>query len=152
MPIYPASRTLQGLDQMIGEMKGQVASPRIQQKTWVAKGKVWLPILEDAQEDLLQEMAHYNLLAEAYQSLLAAFREAGLQLVQRDKDTWAYSGFGRQRLTAIHRRRAQWKRHCESESHHPVSGNPPVLTLITSSATKLAGFRVRGTAPELLWD
>lgn len=94
MPQHPASRTVEQLEQMIKEMQRLVASPRIQQKTWVALGKTWLPVLEDAKEDLRDETAHYALLAESYQGLLSSLERVGLRLIQRDRDTWAYGWFG----------------------------------------------------------
>lgn len=91
---HPASRTVEQLEQMIKEMQQLVASPRIQQKTWVALGKTWIPVLEDAKEDLLDETTHYTLLAESYRGLLSSLEKVGLRLIQRDRDTWAYSWFG----------------------------------------------------------
>lgn len=40
------------LQHIIEQMEHLVAHPRIQQKTWVAKGKAWLPVLRIAKAHL----------------------------------------------------------------------------------------------------
>jgi hypothetical protein len=46
------ARTIAALEKMIHEMQFLVDHPRMQQRNWVASGKIWLPILRHAIEDL----------------------------------------------------------------------------------------------------
>jgi hypothetical protein len=44
MSIHPNARTVEAMEKMIAEMQYLVEHPRIQQKTWVASGRRWLPV------------------------------------------------------------------------------------------------------------
>jgi hypothetical protein len=46
MPNQLNSNTLAALERVMQEIKNLVDHPRIQQRTWVARGKEWLPILQ----------------------------------------------------------------------------------------------------------
>lgn len=83
-------RTLGELEQMIKEMQYLVDHPRMQQRNWVASGKRWLPILEHTVDGLQSEVTKFDEVAEAYQSLMAALGNLGLQILKRDGATWGY--------------------------------------------------------------
>ena len=84
-------RTLEALETIIDEMQYLVEHPRIQQKTWVAKGKTWLPTLHHAKEDLEKLQQPHDFATEAYQSLIAVFEQIGLSIQKRDTTSWGYS-------------------------------------------------------------
>lgn len=94
MSAHPAARLVAALAKMREQMQFLVDHPRMQQNRWVARGREWLPILEQAQTDLEAETSHYHYLAEAHQALLDALARGGLILHQRDRTTWAYSWHG----------------------------------------------------------
>lgn len=52
MPNSNHARTIAAVQKMISEIQYLVDHPRVQQRTWVAKGQVWLPILHHVIEDL----------------------------------------------------------------------------------------------------
>jgi hypothetical protein len=54
MTDHASKRTIAALEKMMQEMQFLVDNPRMQQKRWVAMGRTWLPILNDAKEDLLR--------------------------------------------------------------------------------------------------
>jgi hypothetical protein len=94
VPEHPSKRTLEDLDAMIEDIQYFLDHPRTQQNRWVAKGHTWLPILERTKEDLQSEIEHYDIIADAYQSIWMMLHRLGLQLYQRDRTTWAYSRHG----------------------------------------------------------
>lgn len=46
MPDQPNPNTIAALERIIQEIRYLVDHPRIQQRTWVASGKQWLPLLQ----------------------------------------------------------------------------------------------------------
>ncbi len=94
MPDHPATRTITGLDTMLAEIQFFLDHPRTQQNQWVAKGRIWKPVLEQAKMDLAAEAEHYSLLSEAYQAVWEVLRHLGLEIHQRDRTTWAYTWHG----------------------------------------------------------
>jgi len=54
MPIHPNERTIDALKRIVEQIEYLVQHPRIQQKTWVASGREWLPVLLHAIEDLTE--------------------------------------------------------------------------------------------------
>lgn len=46
MPNQPNPNTVAALERLMLEMQNLVAHPRIQQRTWVARAKEWLPLLQ----------------------------------------------------------------------------------------------------------
>lgn len=60
MPDLAAQRTIAALQHVIEEMQHLVEHPRIQQKTWVASGQRWLPVLNQAKEDLARMAAAHD--------------------------------------------------------------------------------------------
>ena len=89
----PNARTIEALEKMIEEMEYLVAHPRIQQKTWVAKGKTWLPTLRTARQDLARDVTHQAVVSELHQGLLLALERVGLRLEMRDALSWGYRWF-----------------------------------------------------------
>jgi len=87
---HPNQRTVEAIDKMMEEMQYLVDHPRMQQRNWVAKGKVWLPILEHAREDLQREVDQNDLLGDSHQALLGALAAVGLTVEKRDASTWGY--------------------------------------------------------------
>ena len=83
-------RTIIALDTVMEEMQYLVEHPRVQQKTWVAKGKTWLPILQYAKEDLQRDVDQHNVIMDAYQAVLEAIKSIGLTVEKRDEQTWGY--------------------------------------------------------------
>lgn len=83
-------RTIDGLIKIIEEMQYLVEHPRIQQKTWVAKGRVWLPVLQNAKEDLESSLEPHNIAIEGYQALLSTLQRIGLTVEKRDNYSWGY--------------------------------------------------------------
>ena len=83
-------RTIAALEKMMQEMQHLVDHPRMQQRNWVAKGRVWLPILQHAQEDLQREVAQQDFITESYQSLLLVLEHVGLKVEKRDETSWGY--------------------------------------------------------------
>jgi hypothetical protein len=77
MPDHPATRTITGLDTMLAEIQFFLDHPRTQQNQWVAKGRIWKPVLEQAKMDLAAEAEHYSLLSEAYQAVWEVLRHLG---------------------------------------------------------------------------
>lgn len=55
MPAHPNERTIEALKRMVAQIEYLVQHPRIQQRTWVANGRDWLPILHHAIEDLTEQ-------------------------------------------------------------------------------------------------
>lgn len=53
MADQPNPKTIAALEQVMQEIQHLVAHPRIQQRTWVAKGKTWLPILQIVHGELI---------------------------------------------------------------------------------------------------
>lgn len=53
MPYNPNS--IKELERVMQEIRGLVDRPRIQQKTWVAMGKTWLPILQIIHGELTKQ-------------------------------------------------------------------------------------------------
>lgn len=51
-------RTIAALEKVIGEMQYLVDHPRMRQRNWVAAGKMWLPVLHQAKEDLALPDSH----------------------------------------------------------------------------------------------
>lgn len=87
-----ASETIvEAVGKLIAEITYLVQHPRIQQKTWVANGKRWLPILEIAQAEIVTASAATNTSNEAYQALMDIFPRLGLRILKRDTATWGYS-------------------------------------------------------------
>src|SRR5437870_1579091 len=94
MPDHPAARTIAELEKMLIEIQYFLDHPRTQQNQWVAKGHTWKPILQQAKAELQTEADHYNLVAEAYQSVWEMLQRLGLEIRQRDRTAWAYSWQG----------------------------------------------------------
>lgn len=94
VPEHPSKRTLEDLDLILKDIRYFLDHPRIQQNRWVSKGHTWLPILERTKEDLRSEIEHYDIIADAYQSIWLMLRRLGLEIHQRDRTTWAYSWDG----------------------------------------------------------
>lgn len=90
---HPNARTIKELDTIVEEMEYLVAHPRIQQKTWVAKGKTWLPVLRVARQDLGRDVNHLAITSELHQGLLVALERVGLRLEMRDATSWGYRWF-----------------------------------------------------------
>lgn len=88
--LHPKARTIAALEKMIEEMQYLVEHPRMQQRNWVAKGRIWLPVLQHAKEDLQHEVAQQDFVTEAYQSLLLALERIGLKVEKRDETNWGY--------------------------------------------------------------
>ncbi len=93
LPHHPNARTIAALEQMQEEMEWLMAHPRIQQKTWVAKGKTWLPTLRMARQDLARDVTHQAEVSERHQELLLALERVGLHLEMRDAMRWGYRWF-----------------------------------------------------------
>ena len=91
---HPFARTAAALDKVIRQMEYLVAHPRIQQNEWVYQGKGWLPTLHQAKMDLTAENDIYQYVVEAHQAVWEALRRFGLEVRQRDRETWAYSWHG----------------------------------------------------------
>jgi len=60
MPDFATERTITALRHMIEEMQFLVSNPRMQQKRWVASGQRWLPVLNQAKEDLARMSAAHT--------------------------------------------------------------------------------------------
>ena len=87
-----ASETIaEQLGKLISEITYLVAHPRIQQKTWVANGKRWLPILEIAKAAILSSSEAKDTSNEAYQAVMDILPRLGLRILKRDPATWGYS-------------------------------------------------------------
>ncbi|MBX3065592.1 MAG: hypothetical protein KF726_21630 [Anaerolineae bacterium] len=84
------SRTITDLQAIIEEIKHLVSHPRIQQKTWVAKGKVWLLTLAHAVEELQQGANQQDNATESLQSVLAVLERGGLKIEKRNTTHWGY--------------------------------------------------------------
>ena len=94
MPEHPAGRTASALEKAIREIESLVERPRIQQNVWVAQARHWLPTLHQAKADLLEENDHYQYVVEAHQAVWDVLGRLGLEIRQRDRNTWAYSWHG----------------------------------------------------------
>ena len=91
---HPAERTIQDLETVMEEMQFLVDHPRMQQKRWVAKGKVWLPILQNAKEDLQHCTEPHDMAIEGYQAIMDVLSKLGLEVKKRDATSWGYSWHG----------------------------------------------------------
>lgn len=87
------AQTIAELTRILEEMEYLVAHPRIQQKTWVAKGKTWLPILRIARQDLQRDVTHEAITSEVHHGFLMALERVGLRLEMRDATSWGYRWF-----------------------------------------------------------
>lgn len=94
MTQHPNARTVEAIEKMMEEMQYLVDHPRMQQRNWVAKGRVWLPILQHAKEDLQRDVQQRDFVLESYQSLLAALERVGLTVEKRDETSWGYRWHG----------------------------------------------------------
>lgn len=88
------TRLLAELETLITQMQYLVEHPRMQQRNWVANGKVWIPILDHIKSYLASEKDDYAVLSEAHQALLESLKRGGLDVQKRDKSTWGYSWHG----------------------------------------------------------
>lgn len=91
---HPNTRTVAAIEKMIEDMQFLVEHPRMQQKRWVAKGKEWLPILEQAKEDLQRDVHQHDFVLDSYQALIGVLASLGLTIEKRDATSWGYSWHG----------------------------------------------------------
>lgn len=49
---HPNARTIEAVENLMTEKQYLVDHPRMQQRTWVARGQQWLPALQHTKEDL----------------------------------------------------------------------------------------------------
>src|SRR5690606_29387185 len=86
----PKARTAAAIEKMMQEMQYLVDHPRMQQRNWVAKGREWLPVLQQAQEDLQSDVQQHDFVLDAHQALLSSLASVGLKVEKRDTITWGY--------------------------------------------------------------
>jgi hypothetical protein len=94
MTDHLTSRLISELEKLMEQMQYLVDHPRMQQRNWVAQGKVWLPILGHVKTHLLAEKKDSDYVSEAHQALLDSLQRVGLEVKQRDRTTWGYSWNG----------------------------------------------------------
>lgn len=94
MSQHISARTVAAIRKVIEEVQFLTEHPRMKQRNWVAKGKEWLPVLRQAQEDLEQEVQQFDQMVDAHNALLGAIAAIGLTVEKRDATAWAYRWHG----------------------------------------------------------
>lgn len=80
------------LDRIIKQMQYLVEHPRIQQKTWVAEARGWLPVLRDVKSELESTQISHQPIGS--QELLETLKNIGLEIRQYQTGGWSYSWNG----------------------------------------------------------
>jgi hypothetical protein len=87
-------KKVEALDGVIREIESHLQHIRMQQKSWVADARRWLPALIQAREALATKNEPYQHLIEAHQAIWDALHRLGLDIKERENSTWANSWNG----------------------------------------------------------